>query len=146
VQELLTSDYDTVLIAGTPEFLEKLRSPKVSVEMIETSERELSAVGEFQSNDAGIAVARMKPNVAFPIETGAITLVLDDVRDPGNLGTIIRSADWYGFNRIIASPETADFYNPKVISSTMGSFTRAQIFYTDLGDIFARARGKVYGA
>jgi TrmH family RNA methyltransferase len=88
----------------------------------------------------------MKPNAAFPLEAHAITLVLDDVRDPGNLGTIIRSADWYGFNRIIASPETADFYNPKVISSTMGSFTRTEIYYADLAEILANAPGKVYGA
>lgn len=145
VQELLASDFETVLITGTPAFLEKLRRPG-RVEMFETSEKELSALGEFQSNDAGIAVARMKPNTSFQVGPGEIVLVLDDVRDPGNLGTIIRSADWYGFNRIIASPETADFYNPKVISSTMGSFTRAQIFYTDLAGVLAGTGGRVYGA
>jgi RNA methyltransferase, TrmH family len=146
VQELLTSDFETVLIAGTSQFLEGLPHPAGHAEMVETSEKELATLGEFQSNDTAIAVARIKPNVGFPIEPEAFVLVLDDVRDPGNLGTIIRSADWYGFNRIIASPETADFYNPKVISSTMGSFTRAEFFYTEIGSVLANAPGKVYGA
>lgn len=146
VQELLASDYETVMVVGTSGFLENLRRPANSVELIETSEKELAALGEFQSNDAGIAVARMKPNVAFPILPGEVVLVLDDIRDPGNLGTIIRSADWYGFNKIIASPETADFHNPKVISSTMGSFTRAAIYYTELVPLLKSTTSRVYGA
>ena len=76
-----------------------------------------------------------------------IHLVLDDIRDPGNLGTIIRTADWYGINKIIASSETADFYNPKVISATMGSFTRTKIFYTGLESYLAGQTGRpIYGA
>ncbi|MDZ7648887.1 MAG: TrmH family RNA methyltransferase [Cytophagales bacterium] len=71
-----------------------------------------------------MAVARMKPNIAFTLDHNEIALVLDDIRDPGNLGTIIRTADWYGVKHIIASEETADFYNPKVLSATMGSFCR----------------------
>jgi TrmH family RNA methyltransferase len=73
-------------------------------------------------------------------------LVLDDIRDPGNLGTIIRTADWYGITRIIASSETADFYNSKVITSTMGSFTRVGIFYTTLEQYLAQSTLPVFGA
>jgi TrmH family RNA methyltransferase len=62
----------------------------------------------------------------------AITLVLDGIQDPGNLGTIIRTADWFGVNNIICSPVCADMYNPKVVQSTMGSIARVNIFYTDL--------------
>jgi RNA methyltransferase, TrmH family len=57
---------------------------------------------------------------------------LDDIRDPGNLGTIIRICDWYGINKIILSNTCVEFYNPKVISSSMGSFSRINFFYTDL--------------
>jgi TrmH family RNA methyltransferase len=71
---------------------------------------------------------------------------LDDIRDPGNLGTIIRTADWYGIGKVVASPETADFYNPKVISATMGSFTRTEIYYTELTDFLSKAKHPVYGA
>ncbi|MFN7330850.1 MAG: RNA methyltransferase [Bacteroidota bacterium] len=73
-------------------------------------------------------------------------LLLDDIRDPGNLGTIIRTADWYGVKKIIASEETADFYNPKVVHATMGSFCRVQIFYTSLLQSLSDASQPVYGA
>ncbi|GAB2812544.1 TrmH family RNA methyltransferase [Ferruginibacter profundus] len=63
---------------------------------------------------------------------GKITLALDTIQDPGNLGTIIRTADWFGIENIICSPACADMYNPKVVQSTMGSLARVNIFYTDL--------------
>jgi TrmH family RNA methyltransferase len=72
--------------------------------------------------------------------------VLDDIRDPGNLGTIMRVADWYGINKIVASEETADVYNSKVIQSSMGSFTRVNIFYTDLGRYLSESTTPVFGA
>ncbi|MEM1137218.1 MAG: RNA methyltransferase, partial [Bacteroidota bacterium] len=60
------------------------------------------------------------------------TLVLDDVRDPGNLGTIIRVADWFGVKNIICSSKTAEWQNPKVISASKGSFVRVNLFYIDI--------------
>jgi TrmH family RNA methyltransferase len=73
-------------------------------------------------------------------------LVLDDIRDPGNLGTIIRTADWFGIHKIIASEETADFYNPKVIHATMGSFCRVLVYYTALPHYLNDTQLPVYGA
>jgi TrmH family RNA methyltransferase len=61
-------------------------------------------------------------------------LVLDNINDPGNFGTIIRTADWYGVKNIIASLNTVDMYNPKVIMATMGSFTRVNISYRDISE------------
>jgi len=144
VQELLHSDFEVEFIAGTASFLESLRAP--SIECVEASEEELSALGEFEHNNSGLAVARMKENVVRDSSAQAYTLVLDDIRDPGNLGTIIRTADWYGIRTIAASMETADFYNPKVISATMGSFTRVTVFYVDLVDYLRKQTGAVYGA
>ncbi len=147
VQELLRSDFETLFVAGTGEFLESLPGQDVErTEVIETTERELASLGEWQTNEAGLAVARMKENIPFNRPEGSVTLVLDDIRDPGNLGTIIRSADWFGINQIIASPETADFYNPKVVSATMGSFTRSRFYYVPLDEMLATATERVYGA
>ena len=84
--------------------------------------------------------------VALNIKEGEFIIALDDIRDPGNLGTIIRTADWYGIHTIIASEETADFYNPKVISSTMGSFTRVNVHYEDLQNFLSKTHRKIYGA
>lgn len=68
------------------------------------------------------------------LEEVKLRLILDGIQDPGNLGTIIRLADWFGIEEIVCSRDTADFYNPKVIMSSMGSFTRVNIVYTDLED------------
>lgn len=145
VQELIASDFEVVMLLGTPDFLSAHR-PAGKVEVDEVTEKELVGLSEFQSNDTALAVAKMKPNDPVKVGTGEFALVLDDIRDPGNLGTIIRTADWFGITRIIASDETADVYNPKVISATMGSFTRVEIFYTDLEDYLSGVKHKVYGA
>lgn len=144
VQELLTSDFEILFIAATPEYLPGLQS--VKAEVVETSVKELTALSEFQTNESVLAIAKMRPNTPIQLRSGDFALVLDDIRDPGNLGTIIRTGDWYGINNIIASEETADFYNPKVISASMGSFTRTRIYYTNLLSALSNYRGRVYGA
>jgi TrmH family RNA methyltransferase len=145
VQELLASDFEIVKLIVTDKFLSEVKVPG-TVEVVEASEKELASMGEFQTNNSALAVTRLKPNSPVTIGQSEYGLVLDDIRDPGNLGTIIRTADWYGIQKIIASPETADFYNPKVISATMGSFTRTRIFYTDLETFLSGTQHTVYGA
>lgn len=145
VQELLGSDFEVLQVLGTKTFLEDLAVP-VRGEVLEVPERVLEGLGEFQSNRTALAVARLKPNKPVSVLRGEFALALDDIRDPGNLGTMIRTADWYGINKIIVSNETADFYNPKVISATMGSFTRVQVYYTDLQTYFSDVSVPVYGA
>jgi RNA methyltransferase, TrmH family len=144
VLELLASDFEVVLIAGTPEFLDQQQVKKG--EVIPVSEAELAGLGEFQSNNTVLAVARMKPNTPLVAKADEFVLVLDDIRDPGNLGTIIRTADWFGIDKIVASEETADHYNAKVITSTMGSFTRTHLYYTNLENYLREAGGRVFGA
>jgi TrmH family RNA methyltransferase len=145
--ELLNSDFEVKWVAGTASFLSEneplLR--KTKVEVVETTERELSGASSFQSNNSALAIAKLKP-ISAPVLSKEFVLVLDDIRDPGNLGTIIRTADWYGIKHIVASLETADLYNPKVISATMGSFCRIDIFYTQLTSYLVGTDWPVYGA
>jgi len=145
ITELLASDFVVHSIYGTPDFLEQLRdalltyqkSRSVSVKLISVKEDELVKMGTRETNNAGIAVAEMK-KISPSIKELAISakkefiLVLDDVRDPGNLGTIIRLADWFGITHVVASETTTDIYNPKTIAATMGSFTRVTVTYVDL--------------
>jgi TrmH family RNA methyltransferase len=145
VHELLTSDFELVTLLGTTDFLSTI-GRNLTCEVIEVSPKELDGLGEFQTNDTTLAIARQKSNTPLRVSVDEFALVLDDIRDPGNLGTIIRTADWFGINKIIASHETADFYNSKVISSTMGSFTRSEIFYTDLEDYLSKSENKIFGA
>jgi len=146
VLELLSSDFDVLWLAGTDRFLEQNESRlNRRIEIVSATEEELSAAGSFQTNDGALALARMKPNTAFSLKEEEYAIVLDDIRDPGNLGTIIRTADWYGVSHIIASEQTADFYNPKVLSATMGSFCRVKIYYTELEPYLIAARKPIYG-
>jgi RNA methyltransferase, TrmH family len=147
IVELLNSDFEVVWLAGTQDFFLECEPllKKRTIEVVETNEKELSAIGSFQTNNSALAIAKLRPNTP-PHLTSGFALVLDDIRDPGNLGTIIRTADWYGISTIIASHETADFYNPKVINSTMGSFCRVRIFYTQLTEYLMGTSWPIYGA
>ncbi len=146
VRETLESDYVVVMLCGTAEFIRGTRLKGKSIEVIEASEKELAAVGSLEANDGALAVVRMKKMRAPFIAEGKLTLALDNIRDPGNLGTIIRTADWYGVERIIASEETADFHNPKVINATMGSFLRIDLCYAALPLVLSKTCVPVYGA
>jgi TrmH family RNA methyltransferase len=148
VVEVLQSNFTVDLLLVTQEFATKhakLLSGK-AFEVLFVTPNQLEQLGQYQSNDAALAVVQMKPNQAFLPEKGELILALDEVRDPGNLGTIIRIADWYGIKKLIFSSHTAEFYNPKVIQSSMGSFTRVQFYYGDLAQAFQEWKLPVYGA
>lgn len=134
VQEVLLSDFQVEQLLATEAFYKENSLPpdgqRPLVEIV--SADELTRVGTLESNNAAIAVVRTTENRPLLAELGEIVLVLDDIRDPGNLGTILRIADWYGINKVICSQTTADVYNPKVISASKGSFTRVRWYYTDL--------------
>jgi TrmH family RNA methyltransferase len=133
VIELLNSDFEIIFVAGTQTFMSANESlmAKQRCDFFEANEDELVSMGSFQSNQSALAIAKMKPNV-IPKVKNEFCLALDDIKDPGNLGTIIRTADWYGIRNIFASAESADFYNSKTISATMGSFCRVLFSYVDL--------------
>lgn len=146
VAELLRSDFEVKWLAATDDFLQ-LHANVLSnrhIEWTEASSKELGQLGTFQTNDGALAIASMKPNQPLTVQN-EYALILDKIRDPGNLGTIIRTADWYGIDKIIASEETADFYNPKVISATMGSFCRVQLYYANLVEYLNSTHLPVYG-
>jgi RNA methyltransferase, TrmH family len=83
---------------------------------------------------------------AFPGELDhGLTLALDGVQDPGNVGTILRIADWFGIERVLLSPECADLHSPKVIQASMGSFARVRAVVAELGDALERLRVPVIG-
>ena len=148
VVEVLQSNFTVDLLLVTQEFATKYAALLIgkAFEVLFVAPNQLEQVGQYQSNDAALAVVQMNPNQAFLPEKGELILALDEVRDPGNLGTIIRIADWYGMNKLIFSPHTAEFYNPKVIQSSMGSFTRVQFYYGDLAKAFQEWKLPVYGA
>ena len=134
VLELIDSAYEVRAVFATEAFLcQHIRTrPGISFEYHAATGDELSRLGSFQTNNAAVAVAVPLPNAPLAVGTTGYALALDGIQDPGNVGTILRIADWYGITRVICSEDTADVYNPKVISASMGSFTRVRTYYCDL--------------
>ena len=146
VVELLKSDYKIHnLIATKSELInQEILFSKYKIDY--TNPKTLSSMGNFKTNNSVIAVVELKDTSKKKISLSNYSIVLDRINDPGNLGTIIRIADWYGVENIICSMESVDLYNPKVIQSSMGSFTRVNVYYRNLEDFFRQNSICVYGA
>ncbi len=143
--ELLNSDFLVELLVISEDFFIKNRNlvSKFKYEILKADE--LSKLSTLSTNSDGIAVVKQKENLELK-NNSEIILILDEIKDPWNLGTIIRIADWYGITKIIASNNTCEFYNPKVIISTMWSFIRINMYYTDLEEYFKWVNFPIYGA
>lgn len=109
------------------------------------TEKELSRISGLKSPNKCLALIRIDFQPMISNENKG-TLVLDGIQDPGNLGTLIRTADWFGIREIVCSEDTADMLNPKVIQSTMGSLFHIHITYQNLTDFFSKSSGNIYGA
>lgn len=148
VLETLNSDYEIKTLLITKNFniqyQKIIREKKVNYEIVEASE--IEKVSTLESNDSALAIVKQKDNIIITPKINEIILALDNIRDPGNFGTIIRIADWYGIKKIVASIGTVDLYNPKVISATKGSFTRVDVYYTDLSDFLIKSKMPILGA
>ncbi|NOH78666.1 RNA methyltransferase [Vibrio sp. RE86] len=144
VLELANSSLTVKQIFATQEFLAENSNELNAFECIEASLDDLTKASTLVSNNAAIAVVEI-PSVETPKAEG-LMIALDGVSDPGNLGTIIRVADWYGIKHIVASTDCADPYNPKTISATMGSFGRVTVSQLDLPSYLEQSNLPVYGA
>jgi RNA methyltransferase, TrmH family len=149
VLELLNSSFDIEMLLVTETFMQShgqelsgLASDKVFI----AKAKDLEDIGTFQSNQECLAVAKMFPRSIDQLSYDDHIVVLDGVSDPGNLGTIIRTLDWFGFKQVVCSQNCTEFYNPKVISSTMGSFARVEVYYTDLVPLFQSMKRPIIGA
>lgn len=149
VLELLQSHITVKTLIATEVFLGEhsniILPLEKDIEIWQADEQELSSIGSFKNNNAAIGVAAIPDLPKLAVHPREYVLMLDDVRDPGNLGTLIRIADWYGIQKIICSNETTDCYNPKVINASMGSFLRVQLWYEDLKNFLSEVHVPVYG-
>lgn len=139
VLEALTSNSVVKTVFVTADYEEIVRSRLLNnCEVIVVSAKELEAVGTYKSNNFGLAIIEMR--LEKPVfNNSEWVIALDGINDPGNLGTIIRTADWFGIKNIYCSEDSVDVYNPKVLNSTKGSFARVNVIYTDL-DAFLKGK------
>lgn len=133
------------MVVATPEWLTADRRRRLvadGVELCEATDEELRRASFLKHPQQVIGIfPLLQPTDGESLATlpaRELCLALDGVQDPGNLGTIIRIADWFGITHIFCSEDTADVYNPKVVQATMGSIARVQLHYVDLGAFVAQ--------
>ena len=141
--ELLNSSFEIVELFALKDWIDENKAVFDKIQAI--SFKELERISNLKSPNKVFAVVKMKEQKIIQ-QKSTVTLVLDDINDPGNLGTIIRMCDWFGVKQIICSKNTVDIYNLKVVQSTMGSLFRTHVIYTDLIKYLAKITTPVYGA
>lgn len=137
VAELLNSDYTIKEIYASSEWSSEVEHQKIS-------NKELERISALSSPNKVLALVEIPD--AKKIDTSITSLVIDGVNDPGNLGTIIRTADWFGITQIICSINSVDIYNPKTIMSSMGSIFRTNTSYSNIKDTLSKSSLPIYGA
>ncbi|WP_313418291.1 TrmH family RNA methyltransferase [Sphingobacterium multivorum] len=148
VMEFISSSYEVESIFYTDDANTKVGKISHNIKSHELTETEFQKISALKSPQGVLALVKLplQQKIVPSNLKNKFSLVLDDVQDPGNLGTIIRTAEWFGIEHIICSIGTVDAYNPKVVQATMGSLARLQIHYTDLTDFIPATGLKVYGA
>ena len=139
VQELLDSNFELYeLFTTKPDFQAIEKSKIYSI-----SDAELKKISALTTPNSCLAVFKIpKP---IPFEQNGLILALEDVRDPGNLGTIIRLCDWFGIETLFCSEESVDIYNPKVVQATMGSISRVNVVYGNLEAFLSQTKLPIFG-
>lgn len=138
IKELLDSDLELYQLFTTVSFESHLNSEQL------ITEAELKKISFLTTPNKALALFKIP--VAKTIASNKFVVALDNVRDPGNLGTIIRLCDWFGIEELVCNAETVDCYNPKVIQATMGSITRVNISYVNLENYLKKTEHPVFGA
>jgi TrmH family RNA methyltransferase len=140
VAELIHSRFKVQRIFSTPQWLAPAGLDAGIIE--EISPKELEQVSALHTPNRVLAVAEIPPQAPLTtLPASGLHLMIDQVQDPGNLGTILRIADWFGFGKVICSPDTVELYNPKVVQSTMGSLFRMDVSYHSLAGVLAENAG-----
>ena len=139
IQELLDSDFELDHLYTTQNDFDEVSKEKKTI----ISENDLKKITALATPNSCLAVFKM-PTEKPVLETGLI-VALDSIRDPGNLGTILRLCDWFGIQQVLCSKETVDVYNPKVVQATMGSIARVNINYIDLNAFLATTKLPIFG-
>lgn len=142
LDELLTSNYEIQQLFGLDTWIEN--NPTINCTRV--TEKELKSISSLVTPNQVLAIVQQKEHHLIDAKN-TISIALDKIQDPGNLGSIIRTADWFGIKNIVCSLDSVDVYNPKVIQATMGSFLRVNVIFKDLSSFFTNnVNLAVYGA
>lgn len=146
IMDLVRGGLSPVYVVGLPDVIGQLRG--VCEEVCDCNEADLKAISQLRTPSKAVAIFR-KPQYKSVGKNEELILVLDEIQDPGNMGTIIRTADWFGIRHIICSDTCADAFGPKTIQATMGAIARVKVEEADLKTLFETNRNgaklPVYG-
>ena len=133
VAELLRSPLAVHAIIAYPEWIQANGHLLGKTQVLETDEKDMKAISNFQSLPHVMALAEIPNHPYHPDEVaGTLSLVLNGIQDPGNLGTILRIADWFGVSHLLCDRDCASIYNPKCVQASMGAIFRVHAYYLDL--------------
>lgn len=132
VNDLIVKGLQPIIIVGYADIIAKSNLNRCNTEIIECSESEMRSISQFKTPSPLLAVFE-KPDYSSALKRPSdLTLILDEIQDPGNLGTIVRIADWFGIRQIICSDTCADIFGPKAVQATMGAIARVAVVETNL--------------
>ncbi len=148
ISEFIESHYIVETIYATPRAVAKLNKIPQNIKLVSVSDEEFKKLTSLNNPQGALALVKIPESDPPHLNDflGTHTLVLDDIQDPGNLGTIIRTAEWFGFERIICSLDTVDVYNAKVVQATMGSLSRMRVDYLDISALLDQISVPSFGA
>ncbi len=148
IQEFIHSEYQVHSVYYTLPILPNLGKISHNIKQVAVKPEELTKISALNTPQDILALVHIpKKQLTEPKSLkGVFTLVLDGIQDPGNMGTIIRTADWFGIKQVICSLDTVEVYNPKVVQASMGSLSRIEIIYTDLIPFIKNAAVPVFAA
>ena len=138
IQELIDANFSLEYLFVTKE---NLFDSKYNFELI--SDNDLKKISALTTANDCLAVFKIKEVNSH--SSSGLELALDNIKDPGNMGTIIRLCDWFGISKIVCTEETVDIYNPKVVQATMGSLARVEVLYTNLADYLKTTDLEIFG-
>lgn len=144
LEEILDSKLEIESVFALGQYLEENKDILNDLDCYEVSETELDKISTLKTPNKVLAVVNIpETNIDLNDLGTNLALALNDIRDPGNMGTIIRTADWFGIRQIFCSKECVDIYNPKVVQSTMGSIARVKVHYLNLEDFLKQHSGNI---
>lgn len=148
VEEIIQSDFEVECVYITEKGIQNLDKNIRFNALEQVSQKEMERMSTLKSATPILAVVRIPKYINYNTSNSELSIALDTVQDPGNLGTIIRLADWFGIRQVVCSADCVDCFSPKVIQATMGAILRVKVYYTDLVQYLSKAKNEgtnIYG-
>ena len=145
ISELIKSSFPIKAIIATEDAMEQI-SLSPDIQIITVDIQTINKISQLKSPQPILAIAEQREwSIRGDEALRGLVLALDNIQDPGNMGTILRLADWFGVELVVASSDTVDVYNPKVVQASMGSLFRVPVVYTDLEKFLSSCQAPIYG-